>query len=102
MCTGRVDLAYVLRAFLKGIDGVFIGVCHLGECHYITVLASYSVCKVNERKVYGVWGMYPGLYVWCRRVSLYTTSLKAGLILFQLKHYTDYELLSQIEAVPNL
>jgi len=36
MCSGRVDMAFVLRAFSKGIDGVFIGACHLGECNYIT------------------------------------------------------------------
>lgn len=36
MCTGRVDIAFVLRAFLKGADGVFIGGCWLGECHYVT------------------------------------------------------------------
>ena len=36
MCSGRVDLAHVLRAFSKGADGVFIGACHLGECNYIT------------------------------------------------------------------
>jgi coenzyme F420-reducing hydrogenase delta subunit/Fe-S-cluster-containing hydrogenase component 2 len=36
MCTGRVDLAFVLRAFSKGNDGVFIGGCHLNECNYIT------------------------------------------------------------------
>ena len=36
MCTGRVDMSFVLRAFLNGADGVFIGGCHLGECNYIT------------------------------------------------------------------
>ncbi len=36
MCSGRVDLAFVLRAFSKGADGVFIGACHLNECNYIT------------------------------------------------------------------
>jgi coenzyme F420-reducing hydrogenase delta subunit len=36
MCSGRVDLEFVLRAFSKGNDGVFIGGCWLGECHYIT------------------------------------------------------------------
>jgi coenzyme F420-reducing hydrogenase delta subunit len=36
MCAGRVDLAFVLRAFSNGVDGVFIGGCHLNECHYIT------------------------------------------------------------------
>ena len=36
MCTGRVDLEFVLRALSKGADGVFIGGCWLGECHYVT------------------------------------------------------------------
>jgi len=36
MCTGRVDLAFMLRAFQNGKDGVFIGGCWPGECHYIT------------------------------------------------------------------
>ena len=36
MCSGRVDLEFVLRAFARGNDGVFIGGCWLGECHYIT------------------------------------------------------------------
>jgi F420-non-reducing hydrogenase iron-sulfur subunit len=36
MCSGRVDLAFILRAFSKGADGVFIGACHLSECNYIT------------------------------------------------------------------
>jgi F420-non-reducing hydrogenase iron-sulfur subunit len=36
MCSGRVDMAFVLRAFSKGADGVFVGACHLSECNYIT------------------------------------------------------------------
>ena len=36
MCSGRVDLEFVLRAFSKGMDGVFIGGCRLNECNYIT------------------------------------------------------------------
>lgn len=36
MCTGRVDLAFVMRAFQNGADGVFIGGCWPGECHYVT------------------------------------------------------------------
>lgn len=36
MCTGRVDISFVLRAFSKGADGVFIGGCWPGECHYVT------------------------------------------------------------------
>jgi len=36
MCSGRVDLEFVLRAFSNGMDGVFIGACRLNECNYIT------------------------------------------------------------------
>jgi len=50
MCTGRVDLSFVLRAFSNGTDGVFIGGCHLNECHYITdgnynALSMVLLCK---------------------------------------------------------
>lgn len=50
MCTGRVDLSYVLRAFSKGADGVFIVGCHLNECNYITngnyhALSTALLCK---------------------------------------------------------
>ena len=34
MCSGRVDLAFIFHAFAKGADGVFIGGCHLNDCHY--------------------------------------------------------------------
>jgi len=36
MCTGRVDPSHILKAFSKGIDGVFIGGCRLNECNYTT------------------------------------------------------------------
>lgn len=36
MCTGRIDLGFIVRAFLNGTDGVFIGGCWPGECHYLT------------------------------------------------------------------
>ena len=36
MRDSRVDLAFVLRAFQKGADGVILGGCWLGECHYVT------------------------------------------------------------------
>ena len=36
MCSGRVDLEFIFRAFANGMDGVFIGGCRLNECTYIT------------------------------------------------------------------
>lgn len=35
MCSGRVDPVFVLEALSKGADGVLIGGCHPGDCHYI-------------------------------------------------------------------
>jgi len=36
MCSGRVDLEFLLRAFSNGQDGVFIGGCKFDECNYVT------------------------------------------------------------------
>jgi len=35
MCSGRIDPQFVLSAFAQGADGVLIGGCHPGDCHYI-------------------------------------------------------------------
>jgi len=35
MCSGRVDPQFILDSFAKGADGVLIGGCHPGDCHYI-------------------------------------------------------------------
>jgi F420-non-reducing hydrogenase iron-sulfur subunit len=50
MCTGRVDLAFLVRAFSNGADGVLIGGCWPGECHYVTegnydALGNTYLCK---------------------------------------------------------
>ena len=34
MCSGRIDPQFVLQAFAQGADGVLIGGCHPGDCHY--------------------------------------------------------------------
>ena len=36
MCSGSVDPVYVLRALLNGADGVIIGGCTPGDCHYVS------------------------------------------------------------------
>ncbi len=50
MCSGRVDLEFVIRAFSNAIDGVFVGGCRLNECNYIThgnydALSNVFLCK---------------------------------------------------------
>ena len=34
MCSGQLDPIYVAKAILEGADGVLIGGCHPGDCHY--------------------------------------------------------------------
>jgi F420-non-reducing hydrogenase iron-sulfur subunit len=36
MCSGSVDPVYVIKPLLEGVDGVFIGGCHPGDCHYVS------------------------------------------------------------------
>jgi len=35
MCSGGISKSFILQAFLEGADGVFVGGCHIGDCHYI-------------------------------------------------------------------
>ena len=36
MCSSRIDPQHILECFRKGADGVLIGGCHPGDCHYVT------------------------------------------------------------------
>ncbi|BBO87748.1 hydrogenase iron-sulfur subunit [Desulfosarcina ovata] len=50
MCSGRIDLKFVLKAFLNGADAVFVGGCHLNDCHYnpegnYDALVMSKICK---------------------------------------------------------
>jgi coenzyme F420-reducing hydrogenase delta subunit len=33
-CTGRIDPAFILKAFEGGADAVLVSGCHPGDCHY--------------------------------------------------------------------
>ena len=50
MCTGRIPKSFILQAFLEGADGVFVGGCHIGDCHYLEgnydMLRRYN--EINE------------------------------------------------------
>ena len=35
MCTGALDPIYVVKPLLEGADGVLVGGCHPGDCHYV-------------------------------------------------------------------
>jgi F420-non-reducing hydrogenase iron-sulfur subunit len=50
MCSGRVDLAHVFRAFSNAVDGVFLGACHLNECNYTTHGNYHALTMVSLAK----------------------------------------------------
>ena len=35
LCTGKVDVLYLLKAFQAGADGVYVAGCLEGECHFL-------------------------------------------------------------------
>jgi F420-non-reducing hydrogenase iron-sulfur subunit len=35
MCSATVSPHHILKAFQTGADGVLVGGCHIGDCHYI-------------------------------------------------------------------
>jgi coenzyme F420-reducing hydrogenase delta subunit len=56
MCSGRVDLEFILRSFSTGQDGVFIGGCRLNECNYVThgnydALSNTYLCQKIMEKI---------------------------------------------------
>jgi len=35
MCSGRVDPYLIFESDIQGADAVFVGGCHIGDCHYL-------------------------------------------------------------------
>ena len=62
MCSGRVDPQFVMDAFAKGADGVLLGGCHPGDCHYAE--GNYKTLRrmrMLERMLKGM-GIYDGRF----------------------------------------
>lgn len=68
MCTGAVDTIYVLKALIEGADGVLIGGCHPGDCHYQT--GNYKVRRrvAVIKRILDTFG-YDQARVWLRWIS---------------------------------
>jgi len=60
MCTGRIDMQHVLAAFAQGADGVFIGGCHPGDCHYISGNYKTQARVALVRRLLEQFGIEPG------------------------------------------
>lgn len=35
MCSSRLDSLHILEGFRSGADGILVGGCHPGDCHYV-------------------------------------------------------------------
>lgn len=72
MCSGRVDPLLIAEALIQGADGVLIGGCHPGDCHYINgnLQASYKIGLT--KKILELAGIDP------RRVQLEWVSASEG------------------------
>ncbi|MCK5605355.1 hydrogenase iron-sulfur subunit [Candidatus Pacearchaeota archaeon] len=56
MCSGRVDPAFIIKAFLKGADGVLVAGCHPGDCHYLEGNLSTEVRVKNTKESFDILG----------------------------------------------
>jgi F420-non-reducing hydrogenase iron-sulfur subunit len=59
MCSGRITPEFILSAFSKGADGVLVGGCHPGDCHYIA--GNYKALRRSEltKKLLSQFGIEP-------------------------------------------
>lgn len=60
LCTGRIDPTFILKAFLGGVDGVFIGGCHPGDCHYQTGNTKAQRRIILTKRLLRQFGIDPG------------------------------------------
>ena len=99
MCSGRVDPEFVLKAFLNGQDGVFIGGCRLGECNYIThgnyhALNMVALCRGIMKYI----GLNPG------RLNIEFMSSGDGILLADYinKFTGEIKKLGPAEQIPEI
>jgi len=66
MCSGAIDPVYIIKALLDGADGVLVGGCVLGDCHYqsgnykarrklIILKSMLKVSGIDEDRVWLRW-----------------------------------------------
>jgi coenzyme F420-reducing hydrogenase delta subunit len=72
MCSGAVDPALIMEALHRGADGVFIGGCHPGDCHYMA--GNYKTL----RKITLLKSLLPQLGIESQRVRLEWVSAAEG------------------------
>jgi len=68
MCSGSVDPLYIIKPILEGADGVLVGGCHAGDCHYVN--GNYKARRrvAIAKNVLSQFGV-PADRVWFRFIS---------------------------------
>jgi F420-non-reducing hydrogenase iron-sulfur subunit len=74
MCSAKVDPTHVMKALLNGVDGVFIGGCHIGDCHYARGNFYARRRVIMLKKVLEIMGIEP------ERLRLEWVSASEGVI----------------------
>lgn len=79
MCSGSVDPIYIIKPLLEGVDGVLIGGCHPGDCHYLTgnykARRRVTILKTILQEI-----GFPSERVWLRWISASEGRLFANTI----------------------
>ncbi|UCG69645.1 MAG: hydrogenase iron-sulfur subunit [Thermoplasmata archaeon] len=57
MCSGRVAPSFIMEAIHKGVDGVLVAGCHIGDCHYISGNEKAEIRVKNVKELIGLLGM---------------------------------------------
>lgn len=84
MCSARVDPVYVMKAILAGVDGVLIGGCHPGDCHYIDGNYYTRRRAVMLKKLLEILGLEP------ERIRLEWVSASEGIRFAEMvKDFTE-------------
>ena len=60
MCSSRINPSFIFRAFQLGADGVLVGGCHPGDCHYNTGNLYARRRLAVTKKILEFSGMEPG------------------------------------------
>ena len=57
MCSGRVEVGHIIRAFEMGADGVIVTGCHPGDCHYISGNEQAQKAIAATKEILAILGM---------------------------------------------
>ena len=113
MCSGRVDPLFVIRGLKEGFDGVFVGGCHIGDCHYqdgnvytlkrMDMLAHLlDISGIGRERIRLVWASAAEAQPYADSVTDFTASITAAGPLDRSTQALALAALSRALATPRL